>query len=82
MRTVFNEDGEPIGTERDPDPDELYDMYNDEMEMKPDPDGIDDCYYCGKTRNCDAMIYHEIKVAGVIKEVAACYNCEHEMPYL
>lgn len=77
MKTVFNEAGEPIGTERDPDPDEMYDMYDDEPDID---DCIDDCYYCGKTYNCDAMIWHEIEVNGVIKEVGACGNCEYKIP--
>ena len=71
-----------MGTDKSPEPwEEAADYYDDiHHNPGPDPDWVDECYYCGREYNASAMISHEVTVLGEKKEVFACGNCEHRIP--
>jgi len=79
MRPVFNDSGEPIGTERTPDQDEQYDSLMDEYDRLHYEPEADECYFCGRTYCIDYMIPFEVEKDGKIVEVFACGHCEEEI---
>lgn len=75
-QTIFNEYGEPIGTERTPDPIEETDM-NEIYPEEPDyDDSAVDCHFCNRTIPERSACWFEIDG----EEFAACGFCENLIP--